>query len=208
MITYREPFCLCKYFIWFLECYYIIHGPLARYVKSRVAQRMPGTFSPPTGFKVNRLRCRHESRHARRDRYPTVAGKTFLAHAQLYVFWTMPIGIWINLRPSIINWKLHSFTFHPKPSVYITGLSFFSWPRERTQHTDSMICLSRDHLNFERIAVYPFFYNHGWLQNNLSYNLANCESILAICTTSNFRSTRRKKIWFCFKQRNEQTEKW
>ena len=77
------------------------HGPLARYVKLRVAHApgMPGTFSPAADFKENRLlaipacitaRAWRTCRDACRDRLHAVTGKTFPAfpahaHPQFYV---------------------------------------------------------------------------------------------------------------------------
>ena len=75
---------------------YIIHGPLTRYVKLRVAHApgMPGTFSPPpTSEETASWRWRHASPHVRDARAvmhvgianPRWPGKTFpafSAHAQ------------------------------------------------------------------------------------------------------------------------------
>ena len=73
-----------------------LHGPLARYVKIRVAHApgMPGTFSPAANFRGNyyiaipaciTARAWRTCRDACRDRLPAVTGKTFPAfpaHAQ------------------------------------------------------------------------------------------------------------------------------
>ena len=77
----------------------LLHGPLDRYAKSRVAHApgMPGTFSPPpTSKKTAIWRSRHASRHVRHARAvmhagiatPRWRGKTlpaFPAHAQLAI---------------------------------------------------------------------------------------------------------------------------
>ena len=83
------------------------HGPLTRYVKSRVAHApgMPGTFPPAAHFKENRqlaipacitARAWRTCRDACRDRLPAVAGKTFPAfpahaHPHFYVSGKRPI---------------------------------------------------------------------------------------------------------------------
>ena len=74
----------------------LVNGPLARYVKIRVAHApgMPGTFSPAANFRGNyyiaipaciTARTWRTCRDACRDRLPAVTGKTFPAfpaHAQ------------------------------------------------------------------------------------------------------------------------------
>ena len=87
---------LCKRHSWWTESEMSSHGPLARYVKIRVAHApgMPGTFSPAANFKGNyyiaipaciTARAWRTCRDACRDRLPAVTGKTFPAfpaHAQ------------------------------------------------------------------------------------------------------------------------------
>ena len=85
-----------------------LHGPFTRYVTLRVAHApgMPGTFSPATEFKGNRLlaipvcitaRASRTCRDACRDRLPALAGKTFPvfpahAHPHFYVSGKRPIS--------------------------------------------------------------------------------------------------------------------
>ena len=84
-----------------------LYGPLARYVKLRVAHApgMPGAFSPTADFKGNRYLAipacitARASRDACRDRLPAVAGKAFPAfpahaHPQFYAPGKRPI--WQN----------------------------------------------------------------------------------------------------------------
>ena len=86
-----------------------MHGPLTRYVKSRVAHGpwMPGTFfPPPTSKETTSQRSRHASRHARHACVlmhvgiclPAVAGKIpaiprACATRKFYVTGKMPITV-------------------------------------------------------------------------------------------------------------------
>ena len=99
------------------------HGPLTRYVKSRVAHApgMPGTFPPAAEFKGKRelaipacitARASRTCRDACRDCLPAVAGKTFpafLAHAhpQFDVFGKRPIGTSHYLNQSSSDSLMH-----------------------------------------------------------------------------------------------------
>ena len=88
------------------------NGPLARYVKLRVAHApgMPEMFSPAADFKRNRKlaipacitsRASRTCRDACRDRLPAVAGKTFPAfpaHAQLAI-----LRIWQEAHVCLSN---------------------------------------------------------------------------------------------------------
>ena len=90
----------------------LLHGPLTRYVKLRVAHApgMPGTFSPPPISKETAIkRSRHASRHVRDARTvmhagigsPRWRGKTFsafLAHAQHAI-----LRIWQEAHCAVIQ---------------------------------------------------------------------------------------------------------
>ena len=101
---YHEYFCMFSELWQYVICVIVVlntiaytnHGPLARYVKIRVAHApgMPGTFSPAANFRGNYFiaipacitaRAWRTCRDACRDRLPAVTGKTFPAfpaHAQ------------------------------------------------------------------------------------------------------------------------------
>ena len=109
---YQEVVHNSKWLCWVILCVVshfssLWHGPLAKYVKLRVAHApgMPRTFFPAADFTGNRYlaipacimaRASRTCRDACRDRLPAMAGKTFPsfpvhAHPQFYVSGKRPI---------------------------------------------------------------------------------------------------------------------
>ena len=119
-ISYHKEYNATNIVHWKFEgqSWHMHHGPLTRYVKSRVAHTpgMPGTFSPAIEFKGKRElaipaciteRASRTCRDAYRDCLPAVEGKTFPAfpahaHPQFDVFGKRPILSTHNCSWSIL----------------------------------------------------------------------------------------------------------